>query len=851
MLSWGAWACLQLLVVSVTGVPWAAWLPAQWQQPEQPQRPLQRHQQRHQHGWLGPTEVAVWNGDALLFQAPFEWQALRGRVGTVCVTGDDRIGKSTLLTLWGQELLRRRNSAIQESAREGPLFEFSVGHERRSHTQGLWSAVLPERDTLLGYHLNLCDSQGLKQLPGLEQRRLFSATVLLPQVLVYVVVNVVQNDQLRDLAAMAQEFRRLSSADLGRLGRVLSPHLLVLVREESGLDGADDDDGDGVGGAAAQSRRNLSSHLEEALSGPAYAEDKALIRAVFQSREAWSLDELPREARRALRSASAGGGGVDALALPDAAGWRLSGRLALRRTLVALSERRESMPTGGPELVEWHRSVLDAVGGAGGDEAEVSRLIAHGERLEKVRWRQRWLRRGWDVAYAVLLGAALLLGLSRALGRLLNRLAWLAWVILCAGHLGTSPFVTVPLRGFAPSLCDYLLAGGGSSAGDFGGRGLARRFCQEASANVAALLLAVVLGVISYPLLTSQLRKALGQLPLPPALALASQGRKAGALLALAAAAAAVQLLASFDATWAAEASTHGKAASLPAWLRELLALLGLEADGSTIRLGTLAALLCATGVAGTEAACRLLASLARRGRSVAWRGRPLPWHVAERWPEVRALQATAAWASHYRRHGRQNALWRYRREPFGLSLALLTQAVGLLAWAWLIGPRVDAVLALGTFGNLAYLARRAVSLVAACARALGRLRAQRRSSDDECCDLAAAEDVVEGDNSDDGGCSSASTTTSGVGNNSEASSSAESSSMSSRAPAALGGVGALLRAARRRRSARAQRGRQRRRRRDRAVTPTLSESEEELAIRAEIEAMRRRQEAEFGWPEH
>ncbi|CAE7248354.1 unnamed protein product, partial [Symbiodinium pilosum] len=79
------------------------------------------------------------------------------------------VGKSTLLTAWAQNLTGRED------------FVFPAGQTRESLTKGLWSALLPAEATGLEFHLNLCDSQGLKQVAELEQWRLFAANVLIPQ----------------------------------------------------------------------------------------------------------------------------------------------------------------------------------------------------------------------------------------------------------------------------------------------------------------------------------------------------------------------------------------------------------------------------------------------------------------------------------------------------------------------------------------------------------------------------------------------------------------------------------------------------------------------------------------------
>lgn len=51
--------------------------------------------------------LVYWQSNELHMEVP-KWQ-LPGPVGTVCVIGDDRVGKSTMLTLWAQLLQTEAN----------------------------------------------------------------------------------------------------------------------------------------------------------------------------------------------------------------------------------------------------------------------------------------------------------------------------------------------------------------------------------------------------------------------------------------------------------------------------------------------------------------------------------------------------------------------------------------------------------------------------------------------------------------------------------------------------------------------------------------------------------------------
>eukprot|EP00747_Dinoflagellata_sp_TGD_P046636 gnl/TRDRNA2_/TRDRNA2_144551_c1_seq2.p1 gnl/TRDRNA2_/TRDRNA2_144551_c1~~gnl/TRDRNA2_/TRDRNA2_144551_c1_seq2.p1 ORF type:complete len:737 (-),score=122.61 gnl/TRDRNA2_/TRDRNA2_144551_c1_seq2:76-2196(-) len=593
-------------------------------------------------GIIGPHQVVAWQAEELFVQVPPAWVQLRGPVGTVCIAGDDRIGKSTLLTLWGRNLTQS----------EG--FTFSMGGNHTSHTQGMWSAVLPAELTGLDYHVNLCDSQGLKQISGLKQWRLFSANVLVPTALVYMVYNVVQKDQLRDLAEMAHQFKTLSSEDFPRFGRQLSPHLFVVVRDESALRDGDDDDDD------------LTAHLEKALSSEGAEEYSKLIREVFQTREAWALERLPKEAVRAMRKT---GSVLEANSGIDDSDWRSSGEAIFARVLTVMGNRRKDFPKGGPELGEWLRSVVATANSQ--EPNSIGRLLGHSERVRDGPfgiWR-RTLDEGRTIAFGLLAGAALLLTFGGVLERWLDRLAWLAWIAVCVCYFGTSPLVTAPLHGIVPKYCEELMRG-------TVGLMILRPLCNEVSALSAAILLAVVVGALSYPLLTAQLRYLLRLLPMPGFLRWA--GRQSGAPLAMVVCAGRLGLFGEGLGAASMDSGSH--------WA------LG---TGITLLVSTVVAAANLTSAANRNRTCVLLSET----------GRQLHFYMAAREAEIARLEMSREWKTHYRNHDKRDALWRHRLVSVWPAATVFTQAAALLAWAWLIFPGCDAVLMAGAICNSMHIA--------------------------------------------------------------------------------------------------------------------------------------------------
>eukprot|EP00913_Durusdinium_trenchii_P033774 g31617.t1 len=430
-------------------------------------------------------------------------------------------------------------------------------------------------------------------------------------------INVVQVDQLRDLARMAHQFQKLgnNSQQHQRFGR-LSPHLMVLVREESDL--------------AEQDGRNLTDHLEQVLNSPGYEEDKALIRQVFRTREASSSSKTHR-----------GRTGGATSPVVDGRWDRRCAEAALKQVLLAIQRRTLLLPQG-PELWEWYRSVLATVNSE--EETSLERLIG------SAHW-------SWQDCFgrvlATLAGVAILSAFSSSLGLCLDRAAGLAWVLLSVCYLGASPLLKMPMRGLAERVCDQLYLKGGEE--------LVKAICLEASSQSAAVLVASVLGLLSYPLFTAQLRSLLKRIPLP------SQLHRSFVTLFLVL----LALLLSMLQEVLSEAAT-----STPAFLGAFaVVFLATLLDGITLLQKVLHNRSCTTASAV---------------------GRGLHFWIAQRDAEVAALEAGADWKLHFRRYSECDTLWRYRRLPLWQSWSRVLQALGLLTWSWLIYPHWDVVFMLG-----------------------------------------------------------------------------------------------------------------------------------------------------------
>lgn len=431
---------------------------------------------------------------------------------------------------------------------------------------------------------------------------------------------------------MAHQFMQLSSDELGRFRSTLSPHLIVVVREENEPEGDANDTDD----------YNLNAHLEEELSGEGYEVDKELVRQVFQTREAWSL------ARRVKRD-------PESVQL-----WRSSAEVVLQRLLAVLGTRHLLFPQGGPELVEWYQSVLQTVNSQ--ERNSIGRLVGLSEHIVSAHWRRSILEKWRSRIHLALAVVAMFIGFGGFLGRSLDLVAWCVWVALCVCYVGTSPFVTTPLSGFVPQLCEQMVNGTSVL--------FAKTVCSEVSSQTAALVLALVLGLLSYPLLTAQFRYLLEFLPLPKGL------RRSGATLLLSAAFAALGILGEIDMSEGVDADT---------WLS----------------LGARAVLMLTMAISGMEFVMVTRSNRVRLNAST--RGRMLHFYVAARVQEVRELEASQDWANHFRSTPAHNALWRYRSTSAWLHVPIFLQAGGLLVWAHIIRPHFDAALSVGVVINLLY----------------------------------------------------------------------------------------------------------------------------------------------------
>jgi len=234
---------------------------------------------------------------------------------------------------------------------------------------------------------------------------------------------------------------------------------------------------------------------------------------------------------------------------------------------------------------------------------------------------------------------------------------------MCVCYVGTSPFVTTPLRGIVPQLCEQLADGSNIL--------LVKTMCEQVSTQTAAVLLAALLGVSSYPLLTAQLCWLLHFIPLPFGV-----NQKSGSTLLLAAAFAALGILSELDISQDYEADT---------WLS----------------VGIRMVLLTSMIISGVEFASLTRCNYLLSAKS--HHGRALHFYVAQRVREVQELQASKEWVAHFRFSPFHEALWRYRSTPAVWYLLVCLQAAALLVWAYLIRPHCDVAVGAGVGINLIY----------------------------------------------------------------------------------------------------------------------------------------------------
>jgi len=129
--------------------------------------------------------------------------------------------------------------------------------------------------------------------------------------------------------------------------------------------------------------------------------------------------------------------------------------------------------------------------------------------------------------------------------------------------------------------------------------------------------------------------------------------------------------------------------------------------------------------------------------------GRNLHFYVVQRLDDVQELAASPAWAAHYRRHDQLDALWRHRGTATWRPAARCCQAFGLLAWALLISPHCDIVLAVGSVANALSMAWRLCARLRHCCRRKSGPVTQWIDSLEDDDDIAcAADSEVEADDS-------------------------------------------------------------------------------------------------------
>ena len=208
----------------------------------------------------------------------------------------------------------------------------------------------------------------------------------------------------------------------------------------------------------------------------------------------------------------------------------------------------------------------------------------------------------------------------------------------------------------------------------------------EASTQTAAVLLAVALGLLSYPVLAVQGQRVTRLFPLLP-----------------------------------------GPLRPFGALLLAFLAACGLGVCDAVLRVGTMGmpvgttsqALAAPLAAAALTSAYEFVLALRhnRRCALASESGRALHFWVSARIEEVRELEASPAWSTHYHGHSKCDAYWRYRSVPSWRHAAVCAQACGLLVWVWLIHPHCDLALAMGAAGNLLHLAWRTSSAAWRCRR--------------------------------------------------------------------------------------------------------------------------------------
>jgi hypothetical protein len=324
-----------------------------------------------------------------------------------------------------------------------------------------------------------------------------------------------------------------------------------------------------------------------------------------------------------------------------------------------MEKRSIGLPNGGLELIQWQHTVFEVVNSK---VNLVGRLSAFSDVLGTMTQRRAFLG-AWRI-YVQLMFAivALLLAFGGFLGRWLDRVAWGVWLLLCICYIGSSPFVTMSLHSFVPALCVQ------SSTNTV----MMTYVCQELSAPTAAVLLAAVLGIVTYPLLTTLLSWLLEKMPLPR---IFGNLNKQLASLLLSVAFAGLGLL---------ENIAVAKSADTP------------------ISLGVRIILVVVAVTSGAEFGVATRKN--KKLNAAALVGRSLPHTAAERFPHVQTLLHSADWVNFFRKHRERESLWRYRPEVTWLHGSVCLQAGALLVWGHIIRPYFDPVLTVGAVLNMLYL---------------------------------------------------------------------------------------------------------------------------------------------------
>jgi len=297
-----------------------------------------------------------------------------------------------------------------------------------------------------------------------------------------------------------------------------------------------------------------------------------------------------------------------------------------------------------------------------------------------------------------------------------DRGAWVLWIVTCVCHIGASPLIKMPLGGLMPQVCESLWADG--VAGN-----LIKAVCLEASTESAVMLVSVVIGWVSYPLLVKQLECLCRFLHLPEMLL------KPIVLLVLVCFSGGVWLSGSSDFAGSMNYPI-GSSSLFPAFVACVAMCVALVIPAIELVITTHRNHTNDRARSGIVLTAELIHPL-----------------IAARVEEVAALEMTTDWSAHYRRHSRQDAFWRFRRRSVRHHIALCIQASSLLAWGACIWPYCDEVLFSGTLANMAYLVYRLCVVIASSMQSgvlRGILRAPQVNDSESECECLECEVIPE-----------------------------------------------------------------------------------------------------------